>query len=197
MSDNQMTTEQVKEWRQALDNEWQRRINAGLRIDPENCEVECVRHASFSDPYGVLHGLTDDQQVAILEFDTIDQNWFARAADSDTWVLFEHLPEATRAASENKWWKGPSMGTIDPKTAEVVWGEALTRDPDGKLQVVREYFARSPGSGAYAWVNFHDLPEATRDALWKKHRRKLAFPPGLQARLTAEERRQSVEVVDE
>jgi hypothetical protein len=64
---------------------------------------------------------------------------------------------------------------------------ALTRDPDGKHQVVRKYFARSPGSGV--WVNFHDLPQATRDALWKKHRRKLAFPPGLQARLTAEARR--------
>ena len=84
---------------------------------------------------------------------------------------------------------------IDPKTAEVVWGYALTRDPDGKHQVVREYFAGSPGSGA--WVNFHDLPEATRDALWKKHRRKLAFPAGLEALFTAEERRQSVEVVDE
>jgi hypothetical protein len=91
---------------------------------------------------------------------------------------------------ENKWWKRPSGLKIDPKTAEVVWGYALTRDPDGKHQVVREYFARSPGSGA--WVNFHDLPEATRDALWKKHRRKLAFPPGLQARLTAEARRASM-----
>src|SRR5262249_25074848 len=188
---NQMTTEQVKEWRQALGNETQIRINAGLRIDPENCEVECVHHGSFSDPYGVLRGLTDDQQADILDFDTIDRNWFARTADSDTWVLFEHLPEATRAALENKWWKRPSRKQaglkVDPKTAEVVWGYALTRDPDGKHQVVREYFARSPGSGA--WVNFHDLPAATRDALWKKHSRKLAFPPGLQARLTAEARR--------
>jgi hypothetical protein len=47
------------------------------------------------------------------------------------------------------------------------------------------------------WVHFSDLPEATRDALWKKHRRKLAFPAGLEALFTAEERRQSVEVVDE
>jgi hypothetical protein len=76
---------------------------------------------------------------------------------------------------------------IDPKTAKVVWTYALRRDPYGKHQVVREYFARSPGSRA--WVNFHDLPEATRDALWKKHRRKLAFPPGLEALLTAEARR--------
>jgi len=107
MKDNQMTTEQVKGWRQALDNETQVRINAGLRIDPENCEVECNPHGSYFDPYGVLHGLTDDQRADILDFDTIDQNWFARTADSDTWVLFEHLPEATRAALENKWWKRP------------------------------------------------------------------------------------------
>jgi hypothetical protein len=101
------------------------RINAGPRIDPENCEVECVRHGSFCDPYNVLRGLTDDQQAAVLEFDTIDQNWFARAADGDTWVLFEHLPEATRAALENKWWKQrPSL--IDPKTAE---GRAARRAP--------------------------------------------------------------------
>ena len=92
---------------------------------------------------------------------------------------------------------------IDPKTAEVEWTYALTLDPYGVWpelpeeyqQVGREYFARSPGSDV--WVNFHDLPEATRDALWKKHRRKLAFPAGLEALFTAEERRQSVEVVDE
>jgi hypothetical protein len=74
---------------------------------------------------------------------------------------------------------------IDPKTARVTWTYALRRDP--YTHVTREYFARSPRSRV--WVNFHDLPEAKRDALWKKHRRKLAFPPGLQARLTAEARR--------
>ena len=29
------------------------------------------------------------------------------------------------------------------------------------------------------WVHFDDLPEATRDALWEKHRSELAFPAGL------------------
>jgi|SRR5215813_12082422 len=81
---------------------------------------------------------------------------------------------------------------IDPETAEVDWEYALTLDPYGVYpqlpeeyqQVGRAYFARSPGSDV--WVNFGDLPEATRDALWKKHRSKLAFPAGLEALLTAD-----------
>ena len=81
---------------------------------------------------------------------------------------------------------------IDPETAEVEWIYAQTLDPYGVYpelpeecqQVGREYFARSPGSDV--WVNFHDLPEATRDALWKKHGSKLAFPAGLEALLTAD-----------
>ena len=75
---------------------------------------------------------------------------------------------------------------IDPETAEVDWTYALTLDPYGVYrdlpeeyqQVGREYFARSPGSDI--WVNFGDLSGATRDALWKKHKRKLAFPAGLE-----------------
>jgi hypothetical protein len=33
-------------------------------------------------------------------------------------------------------------------------------------QVGREYFARAPGSDT--WVSSHDLPDATRDAIWKR-----------------------------
>jgi hypothetical protein len=74
---------------------------------------------------------------------------------------------------------------IDPVTAEVYWTYGLTLDPYGifpelpeECQVVgREYFARSPGSDI--WVNFRDLPDATREALWEKHKGKLAFPAGL------------------
>ena len=40
----------------------------------------------------------------------------------------------------------------------------------------REYFARNPGG---EWVHFHDLPEATREALWERDKRKLTFPYGL------------------
>ena len=63
---------------------------------------------------------------------------------------------------------------IDPETAEVMWTYAQTLDPyevypdlpEECQQFEREYFARSPGSDI--WVEFRDLPEATRDALWQK-----------------------------
>ena len=75
---------------------------------------------------------------------------------------------------------------IDPETAEVTWIYAQTVDPYGVYpeppdewwQVGREYFARSPGSDI--WVNFGDLPEKTRDALWEKHKSRLAFPAGVE-----------------
>jgi hypothetical protein len=75
---------------------------------------------------------------------------------------------------------------IDPETAEVDWKYAYTLDPCGVhpdlpeeyQQIGREYFARSPGSDI--WVNFDDLLKATRDALWERNKRKLAFPAGLE-----------------
>ena len=74
---------------------------------------------------------------------------------------------------------------IDPETAEVEWTYAFTLDPYGIYpdlpeelqQVGREYFARSPGSNV--WVRFSDVPKEARDALWEKHRVKLAFPAGM------------------
>ena len=74
---------------------------------------------------------------------------------------------------------------IDPETAEVTWTYAQVLDPYGVHPdlpkeydcVEREYFARSPGSDV--WVNFGDLPDATRDALWAKRQSDLAFPAGL------------------
>jgi hypothetical protein len=75
---------------------------------------------------------------------------------------------------------------IDPSTAEVTWIYAFTLDPYGiydlpeeDRQVGREYFARVPGGDI--WVNFGDLPKKTRDALWEKHKQKLAFPAGASA----------------
>jgi len=75
---------------------------------------------------------------------------------------------------------------IDPATAEVMWEYGQTLDPYGVWenmpeeyqQIGREYFARAPGTDV--WVNFGDLPEATRDTLWNKHSSKLAFPAGLE-----------------
>ena len=73
---------------------------------------------------------------------------------------------------------------IDPATAEVDWNYAQILDPYGVHPdlpeecdcVGRVYFARAPGSDV--WVHFGDLPEATRDALWERYERKLAFPAG-------------------
>jgi hypothetical protein len=75
--------------------------------------------------------------------------------------------------------------SIDPETAEVDWWYAQTLDPygidpdlpDEYWQVGREYFACAPNSDV--WVNFSDLPDATRETLWKKHKSELAFPAGL------------------
>ena len=75
---------------------------------------------------------------------------------------------------------------IDPATAEVTWDYARTLDPYGVhrdlpeecQQVGREYFARAPKTKV--WVCFGDLPDATREVLWKQHSRQLAFPAGLE-----------------
>lgn len=75
---------------------------------------------------------------------------------------------------------------IDPETAVVLWGYAQVFDPygiDPNLPpqwdcVGRVYFARSPNSEV--WVSFDDLRETTREALWQKHKRRLAFPAGLE-----------------
>jgi hypothetical protein len=75
---------------------------------------------------------------------------------------------------------------IDPETAEVCWEYGQVMDPHGVhsdlpkecWQVGRQYFARSPGSDI--WVHFYDLPDETRDALWERHKSKLAFPVGLE-----------------
>jgi hypothetical protein len=74
---------------------------------------------------------------------------------------------------------------IDPDTAEVCWKYAPSFDPyciDPELpeecQIVgREYFARHLESDI--WVDFGDLPDTTREALWEKHQNNLAFPAGL------------------
>ena len=74
---------------------------------------------------------------------------------------------------------------IDPETAEVCWVYAQCGDPYGidpnlpdEYCVGRAYFARSPNSDI--WVEFGDLPKTTRDELWQKHKRRLAFPAGLE-----------------
>jgi hypothetical protein len=77
---------------------------------------------------------------------------------------------------------------IDPETAEVDWSYGQTLDPYGVCDewelpeefdcVGRVRFARAPGSDI--WVEFGDLPRETRQKLWNRHRRKLAFPAGFE-----------------
>ena len=63
---------------------------------------------------------------------------------------------------------------INPSTAEIDWNYAQTLDPYGDglpllpqaEQIGREYFARAPD--ADIWVSVHDLPDATRDAIWER-----------------------------
>jgi hypothetical protein len=67
---------------------------------------------------------------------------------------------------------------IDPETAEVFWCYADVADPYGvkgdlipeeyRGCIGRDSFARSPGSDVWVW--FGDLPDATRNALWEKHK---------------------------
>src|SRR5262245_55262493 len=64
---------------------------------------------------------------------------------------------------------------IDPETAEVIWIKGQIFDPyEIDPLLPEEYqcvgsngFARAPGSDI--WVYFADLPDATVDALYKKH----------------------------
>jgi hypothetical protein len=64
---------------------------------------------------------------------------------------------------------------IDLNNVEVTWCYAQTFDPYGREgvppeldQVGREEFARSPDSDGWVW--FGDLPDATREDLWRKMR---------------------------
>jgi hypothetical protein len=81
--------------------------------------------------------------------------------------------------------KGAAL-KIDPETAEVLRDYGQVFDPYGIYPNLphqwdcfgRTYFARSPNSEV--WVSFDDLPKATREALWQRHKQGLAFPAGLE-----------------
>jgi hypothetical protein len=97
----------------------------------------------------------------------------------------EHGHTVTLTMQELEAWRKAAGLHIDPETAEVEWTYAQTLDPYGDdpnlpeecRQVGREYFARSPGGDVWIW--FGDLPDATRNSLWEKHKTRLAFPAGL------------------
>jgi hypothetical protein len=99
------------------------------------------------------------------------------------------LPQSNRTVTltleEWEAWRQAAGLHIDSKTAEVRWDYRQVLDPyrvwpempDECQCVGRAYFARSPGMSV--WIEFADLPRATRDALWQKHESELAFPAGL------------------
>jgi hypothetical protein len=64
--------------------------------------------------------------------------------------------------------------TIDPATAVTRWWDADFADPYGILDekfhlgIVDEQFARNRGASNADWVNFSDLPEATKKALQER-----------------------------
>jgi excisionase family DNA binding protein len=83
-------------------------------------------------------------------------------------------------------WRKAVGFLIDPQTAEVDWGYGQTLDPYNVLdlpdeckQVGHEYFARAPGTKV--WVSFRDLPEKTREALWRRDKDCLKIPGGLRS----------------
>ena len=109
-------------------------------------------------------------------------------------ALFPDIPVKKKSASEKaeieRWLaiRREAGLKIDPETAEVDWTYEQTLDPYGVLdewelpkefhQVGREYWARAPGTDI--WVHFSDLPEGIREAIWAKHRSRIAFPAGLE-----------------
>ncbi len=99
--------------------------------------------------------------------------------------LAERTDTVTLTLAQWEAWRRAAGLHIDPETAEVLWNYTQVLDPYGIWPdipeecdcVGRSYFARSPGMDV--WVEFGDLPDATRDALWQKHESQLAFPAGL------------------
>ncbi len=80
--------------------------------------------------------------------------------------------------SDVHWWltmRKRAALSIDPETAQVMWAYTDLTDPYGvnppgpgeHRTRGRAFFARAPRSEI--WVSFFDLPDATRDALWRKH----------------------------
>jgi hypothetical protein len=76
---------------------------AGRHIDPETAKVLWFWGQTL-DPYGIYPDLPEEYRQ------TIGRQYFARSPDSDTWVHFGDLPEATLDAL---WRKLPTMSEDD------------------------------------------------------------------------------------
>ena len=63
------------------------RKKEALKIDPETAEVDWLYEYTM-DPYGVDPDLPE-------ELRQVGREYFARSPDSDVWVSFQDLPDAT------------------------------------------------------------------------------------------------------
>jgi hypothetical protein len=158
---------------------------------------EAIEHQSDENPRVTgLHGHLEFEQLIKQRDALVELQKRASQGGCPTTViegLFPDVPVKKKTVTERAEIEGwlairKKAGLkIDPETAEVDWSYAQTLDPYGVKdewelpeefhQVGREYFARAPGSDI--WVEFGDLPRETRDKLWKRHSRELAFPAGL------------------
>jgi hypothetical protein len=156
------------------------------------------RHSEGNANVLELHGRPkivelNKQRDALAELQKLAGHDEAPSSTTVIEALFPDVPVKKKTAAEKseieRWLaiRKEEALKIDPETAEVDWVYAQTLDPYGVLdewelpeefdRVGREYFARAPGRDV--WVEFGDLPDETRDKLWKRHSRKLAFPAGL------------------
>jgi hypothetical protein len=87
-----MTTVENKE--QAVEmttEEWLAiRKEAGLKINPDTAKV-FWHYAQVLDPYGILPNVPEEGYC-------VGREYFARSPESEVWVWFGDLPEATRTA---------------------------------------------------------------------------------------------------
>ena len=170
------------------------RKEAALKIDPKTAEVFWTC-AQILDPYGVDPELPEEcRQVGMVYFArspgsdvwvcfydlpdaTRDALWKRRESSELTVDKTDTSQTAENYEMTVEEWlaiRKEAALKIDPKTAEVFWTCAQILDPYGVDPELPEecrqagmvYFARSPGSDV--WVCFYDLPDATRDALWKR-----------------------------
>lgn len=135
----QMEKPEVKEWLAM-------RKEAGTQIDPETAEVEGW-YAQTLDPYGVCPCVPE-------ELGQVGREYFARSPESDIWVEFSDLPEATverlrkriEAGDFNESDAGQNRSRLSPLTfdqarKEVQFALQLHLDTSG---MVIEEFSRLP-----------------------------------------------------
>ena len=155
--------------------ELDRRRQIGLTIDPATAETK-VWWTDVNDPYGLLD--PRDHDVCC------EHVYFARNPGGE-WVHTQDLPDETGKALFGAYQaeldRRQQIGlTIDPATAETACLDGNRSDPYGVFDAKyhdgyngRLHFARNPGG---EWVVFHDLPDATNDALCERDWQKFAEP---------------------